>query len=177
MDIAKIREFIDYNPETGAMTWKKVMSNRTKAGSPCGANIDSKGYSRVCFDGKQYRAHRVAWAIFYGEEPVQQIDHINGNRTDNRIANLRIATNTENSRNCKISKNNTSGVTGVTYHGVANKWLAQITVNRKNVYLGIFANKEDAIKTRKHAESLYFGGFANNSAQAATTLRSPKCPF
>jgi hypothetical protein len=163
MDIAKIREFIDYNPETGAMTWKKVISNRTKAGSPCGANIDSKGYFRVCFDKKQYRAHRIAWAIFYGEEPKKQIDHINGRKTDNRINNLRLATNTENSRNASISKNNTSGKTGVTYHKSAKKWLAQITVNRKNRYLGIFDSKEDAIKKRNEAELLYFGAFAKSN--------------
>jgi len=160
MDIQKIKEFIDYNPNTGAMTWKKVLSNRTKAGAKCGANIDSKGYARVCFDGKQYRAHRVAWALFYNEEPRNQVDHINGNRLDNRISNLRLATNTQNSRNANISKNNTSGVTGVTYYTAAQKWMAQIMVDRKNVYLGIFLAKEDAIKARKQAEDSYFGQFA-----------------
>lgn len=163
MNIAKIQEFISYNPETGAMTWKKVLGNRTQAGSACGANVDSKGYNRVCFDKKQYRAHRIAWAIFYGEEPIKQVDHINGDKTDNRIVNLRLATNTENSRNAKCSRNNSSGKTGVTYHRNAKKWVAQIVVNRKNHYLGLFDKKEDAIKTRIQAEVLYFGAFAKSN--------------
>jgi hypothetical protein len=160
MNIQKMREFISYNPDSGVMTWKKVLSNRTKPGALCGANIDSKGYGRVCFDGKQYRAHRVVWALFYGEAPDQQIDHINGNRLDNRIANLRLASNAQNSRNCRLSKNNTSGVTGISYHSKAKKWMAQIMLSRKNNYLGLFNTKEEAIAARKKAETQYFGQFA-----------------
>jgi hypothetical protein len=160
MNIQKLQEFIHYDPVTGVLIWKKVLSNRTKAGALCGANIDSKGYGRVCFDGKQYRTHRVAWALFYGQVPVQQIDHINGNQLDNRIANLRLASNAENSRNCKLSKNNTSGVTGVSYHAKAKKWFAQIMLNRKNNNLGLFNTKEEAIAARKKAETQYFGQFA-----------------
>ena len=162
MDIQAMSEFIDYNSETGTMIWKKVLSNRTKAGALCGANVDSKGYARVCFAGKQYRAHRVAWALFYGVDPDRQIDHINGDRQDNRIENLRLATNTQNSRNTKLSRNNTSGVTGVTFSTAAQKWIAQITVSRKNVYIGVFPDKVDAIKARKQAESQYFGQFARS---------------
>jgi hypothetical protein len=160
MNIQKLQEFIHYDPVTGVLIWKKVLSNRTKSGALCGANIDSKGYGRVCFDGKQYRAHRVVWALFYGQMPDQQIDHINGNRLDNRIENLRLASNAENSRNCKLSKNNTSGVTGVSYHAKAKKWFAQIMLNRKNNNLGLFNTKEEAIAARKKAEMQYFGQFA-----------------
>ena len=160
MNIQKMQDCISYDPESGVMTWKKVLSNRAKLGGICGGNIDSKGYGRVCFDGKQYRAHRVAWALFYGQEPDQQIDHINGNRLDNRIANLRLASNAENSRNCRLSKNNTSGVTGVCYHSRAKKWFAQIMFNRKNHFLGLHDTKEKAIEARKKAETQYFGQFA-----------------
>lgn len=162
MDIQKMREFMDYDPLTGLMTWKKVLSNRTKPGSVCGGNVDSKGYRRVCFDGKQYRAHRIAWALFYGVKPIDQIDHINGDKLDNRISNLRQANNSQNSRNCKISKNNTSGVSGVTFHKASNRWMAQITVDRKNCYLGLFENKDDAISARKSAEVKYFGDFVRS---------------
>jgi hypothetical protein len=160
MNIQKMREFISYDPDSGVMTWKKVLSNRTKPGALCGANIDSKGYGRVCFDGKQYRAHRVVWALFYGEAPDQQIDHINGNRLDNRIANLRLASNAQNSRNCRLSKNNTSGITGVVFHKGTKKWLAQIMLNRQRIYLGLYDTIEMAAAVRKKAETQYFGQFA-----------------
>jgi hypothetical protein len=163
MDIAKMREFIAYDPETGEMTWKKVLSNRTKPNAVCGGNLDSKGYKRVCFDKKQYRAHRVAWALFYDKEPTLQIDHINGNKLDNRISNLRQATNYENSRNCGISKNNTSGITGVTYHAKAKKWIAQIMVNRQNYYLGLYNNMADAAAARQAAQIQFFQNFSRNA--------------
>ena len=159
MNIEKMREYIKYDPDSGLMTWQKVLSNRGVVGSECGSNLDDKGYKRVCFMGKQYRAHRVAWALYYGKEPTDQIDHINGNRVDNRICNLRLATNTENSRNAGLSKNNTSGFTGVTWHKRCNKWVAQITVNRKNHNLGLYADKNEAIKVRKEAEKRHFGQF------------------
>jgi len=159
MDIESMKAHIDYCPETGVMTWKKVLSNRVKVGMQCGANIDSKGYGRVCFSGKQYRAHRVAWAIHYGEDACGQIDHINGDRLDNRICNLRIATNQENSRNNCISANNTSGATGVTWHKKSGKWMAQIVVSYKPIYLGLFKNKEQAVQARKKAEQDFFGDF------------------
>lgn len=161
MDIKRFQEFIDYDPLTGQFIWKKVLSNRVKSGSICARNVDSKGYQRLCFDGKQYRAHRVAWAMVHGEMPSLQIDHINGNKLDNRIDNLRLATNAENSRNVGLKKNNTSGITGVTYHARAKKWLAQIVVNRKNHYIGLFDNKSDAAAARQAAQIKYFQNFAN----------------
>lgn len=158
-----MREYINYNPSNGEMKWKKIPSNRTQAGKPCGENIDSKGYKRVCFSGRQYRAHRVAWALFYGEEPKTMIDHINRDKTDNRIKNLRLASNAENSRNSTISRKNSSGTTGVTFHKAAKKWMAQIVVNKKMVYLGIFEKIEDAIAARRSAESNFFGQFSPNA--------------
>ena len=162
-----MREFIAYNAKTGEMTWKKVLGNRTRPNAICGGNIDSKGYGRVCFDGKQYRAHRVAWALFYGEWPTLQIDHINGNRLDNRIQNLRPATNSENSRNSQISKNNTSGITGVTYHAKAKKWVAQIMVNRKNHYIGLFDSKAAAAAARQAAQVQFFQEFSKKQSSVS----------
>jgi hypothetical protein len=164
MDIRKMEDYITYNPETGVMTWKKVLGNRTRAGAQCGANVDSKKYGRVCFDGRHYRAHRVAWALFYKELPPEQIDHINGNRLDNRIANLRAANNAENSRNAQRGKNNTSGVVGVTWHRAAKKWVAQLMFNRRTKYLGLFENIEDAAKARRQAELQYFGQFSKTAS-------------
>jgi hypothetical protein len=163
MNIDKLREYILYEPLTGVMYWKKVLSNRTKPGNLCGANVDSKGYGRVCFEAKQYRAHRIAWALYYGEQAPEQIDHVNGNRLDNRIANLRAATNAENCRNAKKGKNNRSGFVGVTFHKAARKWAAGIMYNRKHIYLGLYEDIQDAVNARKQAEVVYFGEFAKSA--------------
>ena len=164
MNIEKLRTHISYDPSTGIMTWKKVLSNRGVVGAECGSNVDSKGYKRVCFEGKQYRAHRVVWAMHYGEIPSFQIDHINGDRSDNRICNLRLASNQENSFNTRIKKNNTSGYTGVTWSQNAKKRMAQIMVNNKHIYLGTFADKNVAVQTRSKATKEYFGVFAKGVA-------------
>ena len=157
MDINDFRECVSYDPETGIFLWKKSLSNRSKSGSKFGANLDSKGYYRSVFRGKQYRTHRLAWFHYYGEMPDGLIDHINGDRLDNRIANLRVADDTLNARNCLKSKNNTSGHVGVVWRKDAKKWVAQITVSYKNVYLGLFDSLDDAVAARKKAEAQYFG--------------------
>ena len=163
MDANDFREFMVYDENTGLMYWTKVLNNRTVPGNLCGNNVDSKGYKRVCFKGKQYRAHRIAWLLHYGEMPTKHIDHINGNKLDNRIANLRLADISENARNAKISKDNTSGYSGVTYHKKAKKWAASIMYNRKQIYLGVFENILDAVQARKQAEATYFGAFAKGT--------------
>jgi len=162
VNIERMKQFIKYDPETGDMTWVKVLSNRSKSGDRCGGNIDAKGYGRVCFDGKQYRAHRVAWALHYGSSPDGIIDHINGNRLDNRICNLRIVDPVQNARNAGRGVNNTSGMVGVVWHKRAKKWVAQITVNRENKYLGLFTDFDSARQARLSAEDKYFGQFARS---------------
>ena len=98
---------------------------------------------------------------------VLVIDHILGydTRNDNRKHNLRICTQQENIMNCKLSKNNTSGVTGVYWGNRENKWISIIMVNRKQIYLGSFYNFEDAVKARKDAEKKYFGEFSYDNSQ------------
>jgi hypothetical protein len=105
-------------------------------------------------------AHRVAFAHFYGHWPTDKVDHINQNRSDNRIENLRDVSPQENSQNQKLSKRNTSGVTGVTWHNQRKKWMAQITVSLKTHTLGIYEKKADAIAARKDAERRF--GFSAN---------------
>lgn len=156
MKLNEFRDYVSYDPETGLMYWIKSRSNRALVGSRFGANKDSKGYYRSVWEGKQYRTHRLAWFHYYGEMPNGVIDHINRNKLDNRINNLRIADATLNARNASISKNNTSGHVGVTWHKGAGKWIAQINVNRKNIYLGCHENIEDAINARKQAEREHF---------------------
>ena len=90
-----------------------------------------------------------------------KVDHIYHEKFDNRKNKLRLVTNQQNSCNCKVSKNNTSGVTGVWFNKKSKKWCAEIKFNYKKVYLGTFVNKEDAVKIRKETEIIYFGEYRN----------------
>ena len=123
-------------------------------------NTNLKGHLHITHDGILLKYHRLAWAIYYGEWPKDQIDHINGIRGDNRIANLRSVSNQENSKNRRRSSNNTSGYMGVSFHKGSRKWQSYICVDGKFIFLGKFADKEDAIIKRKTAERDY--GFHQN---------------
>lgn len=103
-------------------------------------------------DGENYLAHRLAWLYVYGEWPKNQIDHINRIKTDNKIKNLRDVTNSTNQHNNAIRRHNTSGTTGVMTLKSKNSWGAQIYVNNKRIYLGVFKTKEEAISARKNYE-------------------------
>jgi len=118
------------------------------------------GYREVSILGKSYRSHRLAWLLHYGEEPKNQIDHINGVRDDNRIENLRDTTQAENCKNVKKPKNNTSGCVGVYWKKRDSVWRAAISVNDIQVSLGAFKDKSDAIAARLKAEIKY--GFHAN---------------
>jgi hypothetical protein len=91
-------------------------------------------------------AHRAAWCLYHGEWPAGVIDHINGDKTDNRIENLRCVTPSINSRNMKKFKHNTSGIAGVCWHKASNKWRAIVTVGGRQKSLGVFSDKDDAAK-------------------------------
>lgn len=104
-----------------------------------------------------YKLHRV----LAGAPDGMEIDHINHNKLDNRMANLRICSHAENGRNLSLSKNNTSGVAGVVWDKSRDRWAATIKFNYKNIHLGRFIDKQKAIKAREKAEIKYFGEFAN----------------
>lgn len=148
--IDTLRNLWDYNPHTGTLTWLKRPASMFKregdcaawnaryAGKPAFTTGHNKGYRTGAIFGRRYYAHRVAYAIYHGEWPDDQIDHINGKRSDNRISNLRAVTRQENGRNQKRYSTNTSGVTGVYWFKQTQKWVAQIIVNGKNIHLGYF---------------------------------------
>jgi HNH endonuclease len=127
--------------------------------------MKSTGYFTAAFFGQAYLAHRVIWAYHYGEWPTDQIDHINGDKTDNRLENLRSVTNAENCKNKRTLDANLSGVTGVGWHRAANKWYARIGSGYRNIYLGVFDNFDGAVAARKNAEIEH--GFHQNHGRAA----------
>ncbi|MGQ2942900.1 MAG: HNH endonuclease [Blastomonas fulva] len=161
----QLRAMLDFNPDTGIAIWRwrsdlRVSCNNRIAGKPAFNCLDSRGYYRGQIAGKQILFHRVAWAIHFGKWPTGQIDHINGDRRDNRIANLRDVPRAENMRNKGRSRKNTSGTTGVYWHSHRQKWAAEIRVEGKNKHLGYFAKIEDAVAARKVGSQSY--GFHKN---------------
>ena len=131
--------------------------------------INSHGYVRRNIrlgDGtiRNVYLHRVIMGLEYGDK--RQVDHLNHNTLDNTTANLEIKTQQENQFNQQISKNNSSGTTGVSWHKNNNQWQALITFNRKTFYIGSFKEKDDAIKARKTAEVKYFGEHSYDACQS-----------
>jgi hypothetical protein len=161
MDISRIKQLFDYVSQTGHLYWRAKGRGRVKT-RPAGT-ILSTGYIGVVIGEKRHFAHRICWAIHFGKWPSDQIDHINGIKIDNRICNLREATNSQNGKNARIPSNNTSGVCGVTYDKVNKRWRSIIKVNGKQIHLGRWSSFEDAVVARKEAESCYFGQWARGA--------------
>ena len=151
--VARLTELLHYCPSTGELTWKVHRNSQARLGQEAG-HISIEGYCVVGIDRRVYQAHRLAWAVHYGDWPRGQIDHINHVRTDNRICNLREVTHTQNQRNRSRNHTNTSGITGV-YNPRPGKWLARICVDRQQHNLGTFGSKAEAVAARKAAETLH----------------------
>lgn len=142
--VKRLREILSYNPETGVFRWKVRTAYRVKVGDVAGTINKDNGYADISIGGRKYRSHRLAWLYVHGRLPDGEIDHINGKRSDNRMANLRECSRSENGQNKGIRKDNKSGFVGVSWDKVANKWLAQIRVNNKTTKLGRFDTPEVA---------------------------------
>jgi hypothetical protein len=151
MDYATAKEFFDYDPETGRITWRVRSGQRAKIGDVAGS-INNRGYRQVMFKGKRYLAHRIAWLLTYKKWPANEIDHINGVPYDNRLCNLRAATRGENNQNQK-SRTNT-GVTGVTLKK-NGYYQAHLWLNGKPVLATTFKNLEDAVAAVTEAKRKY----------------------
>lgn len=152
-----IKEYINYNPETGDLVWVKRPANRVCIGDKV-KSVDAYGYLSVAFRGKVWKAHRLAWFLYYGTLPNGDVDHINGDRLDNRISNLREASRVENLRNMAVSGKGLSKYKGVSKSG--NSWTAQITLNNKKIHIGCYKSEEEAaLAYNIKAEKLY-GKFA-----------------
>lgn len=174
----RIRELLDYDPVTGALTWRarpvRSGTQRTDnswntrcAGMPAGT-VGKRGHIyiviRIPPHHERYMAHRLAWAHYHGAWPSLLIDHINHDTADNRICNLREATPTQNLRNLRLSPKNTSGIKGVSWSKRRRKWHSYIGVGkRKRVNLGMFSDIQEAIRVREQAALTLFGEFANKT--------------
>lgn len=151
-----LRSLFNYSAETGLLTWKSLPSTLVNAGAPV-SYVNKDGYVQVQVKGRKLLAHRVAWAIHFGEWPTGVIDHVNGDRTDNRIANLRDATHRLNAENRRATNpNSKSGLLGAHVRR-DSQWRAEIMVNGKRHRLGDFSTPKEAhqaylvAKRRLHA--------------------------
>ena len=154
----ELHELFDYNPKTGELTWKIKPSPKVKTGDQAGT-LNQSGYIHIKIKRSVYKAHRLVWMWQYGKDPGSlDIDHINGNKTDNRIENLRLVTKSENGRNIKRAINNSSGVTGV--YKDQKKWRAHLRFNGKRICQGRYEDWFEAVCARKSAENRY--GFHPN---------------
>lgn len=145
----------EYNPETGIVTYAKDHC-RSKKGDRAG-HIGTSGYTILMIDGQRYYLHRLVYLVMTGNWPKGFIDHKDGDKLNNKWENLRGVTRTINSRNRKRSRSNTSGYNGVSWEKSRKKWQVHISVNSKQISLGLFDFIEDAILARIEAEILYWG--------------------
>lgn len=139
----RLRELLDYDPETGVFVWRVGRRGKGALGSVAGS-LGPRGYLRLTVDSQDYRAHRAAWLYVHGRWPAAELDHINGQRDDNRLGNLREATHAENMQNRARHRNNTSGSAGVNWCGRKRRWVARICVDGRRRHLGYFATLEAA---------------------------------
>ena len=145
LSLQQLKESLIYDPLTGIFTRKKYARKGKNAGG-----FDTHGYIHIGVNGKQYKAHQLAWLYVYGEFPKNQIDHINGNRKDNRIENLRVVSSVINNLNRSTAK-------GVYKH--QNKFRARIKINGKHLHLGLFETEDLAKKAYLSAKKEYLGKF------------------
>ncbi len=154
----RLKEVLTYNPETGVFRWKAKPAGNVAVGSVAGTT-NNKGYRYISVDSRRYRAHRLAWLYVHGKWPADQIDHIDGKRGNNRIANLREATNTQNQQNRGVSKSNTSGFKGVVWNKQTRKWQATIRIWGRQIFLGSFDTIERAAAAYSAAAARHHGEF------------------
>jgi hypothetical protein len=186
-----LKEALDYNPDTGALVWKErplhhflsenrqQSCNRRWAGRVAGQKV--RGYRRIeiKYNRETYicMGHQLCWRLSGREyDPNKVIDHINGVTTDDRIDNLRLITQCQNSRNRTTHKKSKTGVSGVTLF--KGRYRVQIKVNYKMLYIGSYETFEEAVRVRRNAELYYFGEFARSSQDndGTPTVPKPRCP-
>lgn len=148
------RELFSYDPATGVLRWR-VHRGRVTIGSVAGT-LDDKGYIRVTIGGCRYRAHCVIWLIMTGEWPPRGIDHADTIESNNRWANLRLATKAQNAANYMKKP----GTRGVSFDKRIERWVSYIKQSAKQMHLGVFANKQDALICYNYHAAYLFGEYA-----------------
>lgn len=160
----RLSEVLEYNKETGDFFWKvslaKIIKIGDKAGSFC------HGYLQTGIDCSIYANHHLAWLYVYGLFPEKDLDHIDGNKANNAILNLRYATKSQNSHNVGITKRNKSGIKGVCWYKAGKKWAAQIRIKNKKIHLGYFDDIKNAKMIVEKTREKLLKEFSNHGSVA-----------
>lgn len=166
LTIDRLKELVSYDPITGLFSRLKDFNNNARVDSKVG-HQRCDNYIQIRIDSSFYLAHRLAWFYMNGKWPDKLIDHINGNRSDNRLCNLREATLEQNKHNELLRKTNSSGAKGVSWDKRRQKWNAKVWSNNKCYNLGCFADIELAELVASSAREKLHGEFANHGGKAA----------
>jgi AP2 domain. len=171
---AYLRERLIYDPETGVFTWRRkdgpgkdnARWNSRYAGRQAGSIDSLDGYVRIRIDGRLYKAQRLAWLYHYGDWPPAVLDHRDRNRSNNAIANLRLASLADNARNASLRKDSSSGRKGVTWLKSRNRWAAVIRIGGRQRCLGLYKDIDAAAEAYLSAAKKHFGEFATDGVSA-----------
>lgn len=155
----RLFELFTYDPGTGLLVWKISTNNRVRAGDPIKTKY-AAGHIAVGIDGVRYLAHRIIWKMMTGKDPIDQIDHIDGNASNNAFSNLRESDQAQNLANTRTRRNNTSGAKGVSFHKATGKWRATIGKNYRSKQIGIFDDFQSAVEAANRARAELHGAFA-----------------
>lgn len=155
---ARLRELLHADPDTGICTWL-VSTGRVKVGDVAGCLNNGNGYIYIGINERLELAHRLIWLYVTGSWPSHEIDHINGEKADNRFANLREATSSQNKANRGPQSNNTSGYKGVSWHKHSRRWAAQIHKDGRRISLGYYPTPEAAHSAYVKAAHEHHGEF------------------
>jgi hypothetical protein len=157
---ARLRELLNYDPETGRFTWRVSTNKRIVVSERAGHVDDHNGYRRIGIDGTQYRAGRLAFCLMTGKLPANDVDHINGIRDDDRWINLREANDSQNVANSPLYSGKRVPLKGVSLKKGTRRYSASLTKDYRKIHLGYFDSAEDAHAAYVVAARKYFGEFA-----------------
>jgi hypothetical protein len=153
-----LRKILDYDPAAGCFVWKKSQGS-SRAGEIAGTVNKPLGHIHIMIDRVWYYAHRLAWLHVHGEWPRSNLDHINGIPSDNRIVNLRCATQSQNRMNAALRRDNKAQLKGVYFETRRSKWRATINRNRRTIFLGRYATAHEAHQAYVFAAKKLHGEF------------------